>query len=40
MIIEHTEVSEKLANKGVGKELVAAVNYAREQNFKIRPLYP
>ncbi len=40
-IIDHTEVSEKLAGKGAGKQLVAkAVAYAREKNIKIKPLCP
>jgi hypothetical protein len=35
-IIDHTEVSEKLAGKGVGKQLVkAAVEFARLGNYKI-----
>lgn len=38
-IIEHTEVSEKLAGKGVGKQLVnAAVEFAKANNFKIVPV--
>jgi predicted GNAT family acetyltransferase len=38
MIIEHTEVSEKLAGKGLGKRLLdKAVAYAREQHLKIIP---
>jgi predicted GNAT family acetyltransferase len=41
MIIDHTEVSEKLAGQGVGKQLVnAAVERARAQGFKIMPLCP
>jgi predicted GNAT family acetyltransferase len=41
MIIEHTEVSEQLEGKGVGKQLVqAAVDYARANNIKIIPLCP
>lgn len=40
-IIDHTEVSEKLAGKGVGKQLVnAAVDFARANNHKILPLCP
>ncbi|MBS1599176.1 MAG: N-acetyltransferase [Bacteroidetes bacterium] len=39
MIIEHTEVDDSLAGKGVGKELVeTAVNYARSHNIKIIPM--
>jgi predicted GNAT family acetyltransferase len=38
-VIEHTEVSEKLAGKGVGKELVnAAVEFARANEHKIIPV--
>ena len=41
MIIEHTEVGDSLAGKGVGKELVeTAVEYARTHNMKIVPLCP
>ncbi len=41
MIIEHTEVDDALAGKGVAKELLAtAVDYARKQNMKIIPLCP
>lgn len=41
MIIDHTEVSDKLAGKGVGKQLVnQAVEYARTNNIKIMPLCP
>lgn len=41
MIIEHTEVDDSLAGKGVGKQLVAtAVEYARAHNIKIIPLCP
>jgi predicted GNAT family acetyltransferase len=41
MILEHTEVDDSLAGKGVGKELVeTAVNYARTHNIKIVPLCP
>lgn len=40
-IIDHTEVSDKLAGKGAGKQLVAkAVAFAREKNIKIKPLCP
>jgi predicted GNAT family acetyltransferase len=39
MIIEHTEVSDELKGKGAGKQLVAAaVDYARKNNLKIKPL--
>lgn len=41
IIIEHTEVSEVLKGKNVGKQLVAAaVEYARKNNLKIIPLCP
>ena len=40
-IIDHTEVSDKLAGKGAGKQLVAkAVEFAREKGVKIMPLCP
>ena len=36
IIIDHTEVSEKLEGKGAGKELVkAGVEYARKNGIKI-----
>jgi uncharacterized protein len=39
MIINHTEVDEKLEGKGVGKQLVThAIEYAREKNLKVIPL--
>ena len=38
MIIEHTEVNNKLAGKGIGKQLVAkGVDFARAHNLKIIP---
>lgn len=41
IIIDHTEVSEKLKGKGAGKQLVqAAVDYARQHQIKILPLCP
>ena len=41
IIIDHTEVSEKLKGQGAGKQLVqAAVSYAREHHIKILPLCP
>lgn len=41
IIIEHTEVSEKLKGQGVGKLLVNhAVEFARKNNLKIVPLCP
>lgn len=40
-IIDHTEVFPEFEGKGVGKKLVmAAVEYARANNFKIIPLCP
>ena len=40
-IIDHTEVSEKLAGKGAGKQLVMkAVEMARAKNVKIMALCP
>jgi len=39
MIIEHTEVDDSLAGKGVGLQLVhTAVEYARTHQMKIIPL--
>lgn len=41
MIIEHTEVSEKLKGQNVGKQLVHhAVEFARANHIKIIPLCP
>lgn len=41
IIIDHTEVSDALRGKNVGKQLVtAAVEYARKNNLKIVPLCP
>ncbi len=41
IIIDHTEVSDTLAGKGIGKQLVAkAVAFARERAIKIMPLCP
>ncbi|NBW35927.1 MAG: N-acetyltransferase [Cytophagia bacterium] len=41
IIIDHTEVDEKLKGKGAGKQLVqAAVDYARHHQIKILPLCP
>jgi predicted GNAT family acetyltransferase len=40
-IIDHTEVNPGFAGQSVGKKLVmAAVEYARENNLKILPLCP
>ena len=41
MIIEHTEVGDELRGKNVGLQLLlAAVEYARNNNIKIIPLCP
>ncbi len=41
MIIDHTEVNDEYAGKGLGKQLVkAGVEYARENHLKILPLCP
>jgi predicted GNAT family acetyltransferase len=41
LIIDHTEVSDALRGKNVGKQLVAAaVEHARKNNLKILPLCP
>jgi len=41
IIIDHTEVSDRLRGTGAGKQLVAAaVDYAREHKIKILPLCP
>lgn len=41
IIIDHTEVSNALRGKNVGKQLVAAaVEHARKSNLKILPLCP
>jgi predicted GNAT family acetyltransferase len=41
LIIDHTEVSDALRGKNVGKQLVAAaVDHARRNNLKIIPLCP
>lgn len=40
-IIEHTEVESAFTGQGVGKKLVmAAVDFARANNYKIIPLCP
>ena len=39
LIIDHTYVSDKLRNQGIaGKLLNVAVNYARENKYKIKPV--
>lgn len=39
LIFDHTYVSDKLRNQGIaGKLLGVAVNYARENKFKIKPV--
>lgn len=41
IIIDHTQVDDKLRGKGAGKQLVsAAVDHARKNNLKILPLCP
>ena len=41
IIVEHTEVSDELGGKGVGKQLVkTVVEYARNNGIKIIPLCP
>lgn len=41
IIIDHTEVNEKLKGKSAGKLLLSkAVNFAREKKIKIVPLCP
>lgn len=41
IIIDHTEVSDELRGKGVGKQLVAAaVDFARQGSINILPLCP
>lgn len=39
LIFDHTEVSEKLKGQGIaGKLLDEATKYARENNFKVKPV--
>lgn len=41
IIIDHTEVSEKLRGENVGKKLVKhAIEYARENELRVIPLCP
>lgn len=41
MVISHTEVSDKLAGQGIGKELVATMTeYVRSHELKVIPLCP
>lgn len=41
IIIDHTEVSEKLRGLGVGNKLLESlVQYARANSFKVMPLCP
>lgn len=41
IIIDHTEVDDRLAGKGIGKQLIQkAVDFAREKHIKIMPLCP
>lgn len=40
-IIDHTDVSETLGGKGIGKQLLhRAIEFAREKQVKIMPLCP
>lgn len=40
-IIDHTEVSDRLRGQGAGNKLVmAAVDFARNNNYRILPLCP
>jgi predicted GNAT family acetyltransferase len=41
IIIEHTEINDKFAGKGIGKQLVLeGVKFARANQIKILPLCP
>ncbi len=41
LIIDHTEVSDQLAGKRIGKQLlVATIQFARDKKIKIMPLCP
>ena len=41
MTIDHTEIDEKLRGEGIGEDMVrAAVDYAREQGLKVKPVCP
>ena len=41
IVIDHTEVEPELRDRGIGTELVAAaVDHARENGLKIRPVCP
>jgi predicted GNAT family acetyltransferase len=41
LVILHTSVDSKIEGKGIGRQLVeAAVVFARENGFKIKPLCP
>ena len=41
IVVEHTEVDEKLRGQGIGEQLVkAVVEYARSNNLKIKPVCP
>jgi uncharacterized protein len=41
MTIDHTEIDEKLRGEGIGQDMVkAAVDYARANGLKIKPLCP
>ncbi len=41
IIIDHTDVSDVLAGKGIGKQLLRkAVTFSRDKNIKVIPLCP
>lgn len=41
IVVDHTEIDEKLRGENIGRDLVAAaVAYARENGLKIKPLCP
>ena len=41
VIIDHTDVDDRLRGKGAGKQLVkSAVEWARKENVKLMPLCP
>jgi uncharacterized protein len=41
IVVDHTEVDEKLRGQGVGEQLVRrAVEFARDNNLKIKPTCP
>lgn len=41
IVVDHTEVNEKLRGQDIGKKLVTAVvEYARDNKLKLKPLCP